>query len=116
VIVKSFEAQVRKRVWRLLGDNLEDGVNLYSEAVRDKISVQGPPRSTPGNPPHMDTTALHEGFGYTVIKEQLTARAGSDQSYSLDLEFGNSRMQPRPFIRSTLIERRDDIAREMTKT
>jgi len=111
VIVKSFESQLRSQVWRLLGDNLEDGVDLYSEAVREKISTQGPPRSTPGSPPHMDTKALHDGFGYVVVKEQLTARAGSELPYAAALEL----TMDRPYIRSTLIERRDDIAREMTK-
>lgn len=109
--VKSYEAAVRKAVFSLLGDNLDDAAQLYVDEVKRRISIQGPPRSVPGQPPHMDTQELHNTFDHVTDKGQLQAFAGSELPYAPILELN----MDRPYIRSTLLDKADEIAREMTK-
>lgn len=113
MIIKDFTAAVRKTVWAGLADHLDSGANLYAQEVRDKLGIQGPPRSLPGEPPHMDTQALIAGFGHQIDRANLIAVIGADVDYALDLELGRANMAPRPYIRGTLIEHANDIAKEI---
>lgn len=67
--------------------------------IKDKISVQGPPRSTPFNPPHQDTGFLHDNLTVTASGRQISVRV---PQYGIWLEGGTRVMDPRPFIRDTV--------------
>jgi hypothetical protein len=111
VRVVSFEAQVRQALESHLAGNLEDAASHYQERLRDKIGIQGPPRSTAGNPPHMDTTDLHESIEHQVDAASLTARISSDMPYAASLEIGGGNVAARPAWVPTLIEEADELGR-----
>lgn len=71
--------------------------------IQDAISIWGPPRSLPGEPPHRDTGALWKSF-YVDEPEKGAADIGSDSPYVLYLEFGTDKMEPRPHMRVNLIK------------
>jgi hypothetical protein len=114
VRIVSYEAAVKAAIQAHLAGNLEDAAAYYEGRVRDRIGVQGPPRSTPGSPPHMDTGYLrNESLSHEVDAASLTARIGSDAPYAAALEVGGTN---RPFFVPTLIEESDEIARRVCKT
>ena|SRR3990172_5664840 len=63
--------------------------------IRTAISIQGPPRSLPGEPPHKDTGRLHANFRVTAGSEGLNVWA---MPYAWFLEGGTVNMDPRPFV------------------
>lgn len=77
-------------------------------AVVNKISTVGPPRSSPGEPPHVDTGELISGIFYNV-SDDLQLTVGFTADYGWDLEYGTSKMAARPFLRNTLDEMMPEI-------
>ena len=72
-------------------------------------------RSKPGEPPHVDTGRLRasiqvnwQGGGETGTdappqpSEPFVVRVGTNVEYAYGLEFGTSRVAPRPFLRPAL--------------
>jgi hypothetical protein len=113
VRIVSFEAQVKAAIQAQLAGNLEDAINHYHEKLRDEISTQGPPRSTPGSPPHKDTGYLHDqSLSNQVDAANLVAREGSDAPYAAELEVGGLN---RPFFIPVLLRESDEIARLICK-
>jgi len=100
------------------------GLNAAATALRGhmsfNLSIQGPPRSLPGQFPHMDTGTLRRSLKTEkATASSLYAAAGVDATaynegtlvddYALYLEFGTMRMAPRPWILRTLDENRTEI-------
>lgn len=98
-------------LWSRCARNIDDAAMHLVGAIKDRIGVQGPPRSAPGNPPHMDTRVLHDSIDHATDPAALTATVGTDVFYGQTLELHMSR----PFMVPTLLEQADEIAREMTK-
>lgn len=110
VRVVSFEAQVKAAIQSQLAGNLGDAISYFEERLKDRIGVQGPPRSTPGSPPHKDTGYLHDqSLSHQVDAANLVARCGSDAEYAGILELQTNR----PFFVPTLIDESDEIARRV---
>lgn len=58
--------------------------------------------SLPGNPPAVDTGALRRSITYEVDENKLVGYVGStikDPPYGLYLEYGTSKMKPRPWLK-----------------
>lgn len=81
-----------KRNFRLVGEAM-------CEDLRALVDTQGPPRSTPGNPPHMDTQNLEATIDFVVDDDGLRILF---PDYAIDLEFGTPTMAPRPFIEQVM--------------
>lgn len=83
---------------------------VHREMVK-KISKPGPPRSAPGNPPHVDTGRLRQSLQPSVVRTGNTIRGtvSTNLEYAPHLEYGTSRMQPRPFMRSTIAEQAEPV-------
>jgi hypothetical protein len=112
VRIVSYEAAVKAAIQAQLAGNLEDAAAYFEGRVRDRIGVQGPPRSTPGSPPHKDTGYLHdESLSHEVDAASLTARIGSDAEYAHILET----ITDRPFFVPTLLDESDEIGRRICK-
>jgi hypothetical protein len=112
VRIVSFEAQVKAAIQAQLAGNLEDAISYFEDRLKAKISVQGPPRSTPGSPPKKDTGYLHdESISHEVDAANLVARCGSDAPYAAELEV----IYNRPYFTSTIIEEADEIGRRACK-
>lgn len=113
--IKSFEANVRRQVFGLLGNNLDDAAKLLADEIKKAISIPGPPRSTPGNPPHIDQGDLIASYDHVTDKAALQSFVGSDEEHAVYMELGTDRVAARPHVLPTLMDKADDIAREMTK-
>jgi hypothetical protein len=78
--------------------------NSSVEAIRSSISKTSSNNpSAPGKPPNKVSGNLVRSIGYSVKLNSseivLTIRSDSTIApYNLDLEFGNSRIEPRPFM------------------
>ncbi|WP_422928560.1 hypothetical protein [Singulisphaera sp. PoT] len=102
---------------RILRNRMLDGVDqaggLLAMAIKEKISVQGPPRSKPGDPPHIDSGDLIASYDHATDAARLTAHVGTPIPYAHYLEEGTDTMAARPHIIPALLENADDIARAM---
>lgn len=61
--------------------------------------------SVAGNPPAVDTGTLRRSITYNVNEKEKYGRVGStikNPPYGLYLEYGTSRMKPRPWLRPAL--------------
>lgn len=75
------------------------------------VTVDETSRSKPGEPPHADTTRLRKSIEQEIDEGRLVARVGTNVEYAAHLEFGTSKMAPRPFLRSTLYQEQRTIKR-----
>ncbi len=67
---------------------------------RGKNPKQGVP-SSPGEPPHLQSGHLKQSV-YQQVKndgKKVTGIVGNNAEYAAFLEFGTSKMQPRPYLR-----------------
>ena len=69
-------------------------------------------RSKPGEPPHRDTGTLLKAIDYELVGND-TARVGVKKAvkYGYWLEYGTSKMAPRPFLRPALAKSRKKIVK-----
>jgi hypothetical protein len=105
VRVVSYEAAVKAAIQSQLAGNLGDAISYYADRLRAKIGIQGPPRSTPGSPPHKDTGDLYASIEHQTDAANLVARCSSDMPYASTLELTTDR----PAWVPTLIEEADEI-------
>ena len=72
-------------------------------ALKKKIGIQGPPRSRPGQPPRKETGRLHADLAVTRSGRTITVRT---MQYGIYLDGGTRKMAARPWIRSTIHDKR----------
>jgi len=80
---------------------LSGAIHLVSE-IQDSLGTAYPPASAPGDPPHLRTGVLRrsvriEEVGDDYVKVSAGG-VGDLAPYAVHLEYGTSRMQPRPFV------------------
>ncbi len=94
-----------------LSDRLEDAGAYAETAIKQVLSMPGGGKlygghraSAPGQAPTTWTGDLRASITHTVMKLGLflTAIVGSDKDHAPLLEFGTSKMAPRPFMRVTI--------------
>lgn len=90
------------------------GVKRKGQIVRKTKGMKGKTvygafPSKPGEPPHKQTGRLRMSAAKEIIENLLIARVGSNVKYLRPLEFGSSKMAPRPSLRRALAESRDEI-------
>lgn len=104
---------------RAISDTIEpDTVQLLLEmgelvrqtamaSIREN-TIRGPGHipSLPGNPPKGDTGRLELGIEVELRASEKTVNVISRAPYSAALEFGTSRIAPRPFMRPALQQHR----------
>lgn len=114
---------------RRAGDRLEKNMAVTTIFVRDKVkrklnrgqptrtfrsgSIIGLDPSRPGEPPKKITGQLQNSIRTKVIrsKRAIIGLVGTNLKKGRWLEFGTSKMKPRPFLRSTVSENRRKIGR-----
>jgi hypothetical protein len=111
VRIVSYEAALRQAIGVKLASNLGDAAALLRAEIQAAVGIQGPPRSSPGQPPHRDSGELQASFFDELDADALVARVGSDSDHVLAMELGSGRVAARPHIVSTLIEQSDALAR-----
>jgi hypothetical protein len=84
--------------------------------LKQLTGTQGPPRSLPGEAPHMDTQALNRSTTSLTLNQgdTITAIVAEDTPYVLALEFGypENNLQPRPHM-SVELERTKNRSQEI---
>lgn len=96
-----------------LAANLGDAAGLLRDAIKEAIATPGPPRSRPGEAPHVDTGRLRESIDHSEVDAStLSVTVGTDVPYAPILETAMNR----PFLLSTLINISDELAREICKS
>lgn len=100
----------------------EQGALFYEQMLRREVSVPGPPRSLPGNPPHIDTSDLIESFEHVFDPSTFEAEIGNTSDHVVALEKGTKgrgggvgAMAPRPFFLPALARWQNKIARIICK-
>lgn len=76
--------------------------------------------SAPGQPPNWDTGYLANNITTQQVGEfvaDVTSSAKSDDGhpYAVDLEYGNSKMAARPYMRPSANDKREEIAQNIRK-
>jgi hypothetical protein len=103
------------RVRARIAQNLEPAAQLLQRAERKEVSVPGPPRSRPGEAPHIDTSDLIQSIDYLVDFANTELIVAPQVDYAWFLEHGTQSMAPRPFILPTFIQAGPDVARRVLK-
>lgn len=123
--LNKFNETINEKLKKVSPENLNRTLKLCSEKIRGDIlqSMTETPRnndvtyysgkngnighhpSLPGNPPAPDTGNLRASIHYTVETTDNggLARIGTDVEYGKHLEFGTSRMAPRPWLKPALM-------------
>lgn len=102
---------------RILARNVARTGQLYMDDLVELISIQGPPRSEPLTPPHIDTMELINSIDVTadMSPDFPVAQIYSDAEHSVYLELGTDRMAPRPAWLPLLHQNGDDYARSICR-
>lgn len=85
--------------------------------IRLNIGQQGPPHSKPGEFPRRITGYLARAVDVEYDESNLSARVfvrNEQAPYWKFLEFGTSKMEPRPFLSRTLREMKPRIRKNLT--
>ncbi len=115
-----------KDVERELGRRVEKAAIHLVNSIRQKLNrsqpytisksgsgkhYHGQDPSLPGEPPKKIRGDLQRSIAYEMGPDRLSAKVGTNLDYGAYLELGTSRMAPRPFLRSTLLEEQGTIDR-----
>ena len=103
--------QFVKAIEKQLARNLKPAGQVIQDEMKDLIHVQGPPPSSPWNPPHVDTGELIASIDVAAVPSTLEVYIGSTLDYAVYLEEGTPSMEPRPFMIRALVQAGDDAAR-----
>lgn len=118
-----------KNLEQQLGDNLEKAAIYLKDRVKEAVNqsqpyeryigengvyYKGDDPSEPGEAPKKITGTLQRSITHKMSTDRQHAYVGSNLDYAYYLEFGTSKMAARPFLRSTLIEEADAIAKIVT--
>ena len=93
-----------------MGKRLEKAAIYLENQIKVALSTKGPPRSTPGEFPHIDSGKLRQSITHITDKEALVAQVGSNLIYFRYLEGGTSVMAPRPVLEQVLQANQGAIA------
>lgn len=102
---QSAQAEVFKALY-VAGDMVaaEAAVSI----TKGSISGKGHVPSLPGEPPNADTHQLDTNIHLEPDRPRMAIRVVSNAPYSGFLEYGTSKMAPRPFFRRALLEKADE--------
>lgn len=65
--------------------------------------------SKPGDAPNTDTGRLIQSMKFDFKNQGLEGRVGSNLKYAKSLEFGTSKMEPRPFLSTAIALEKDNM-------
>lgn len=86
----------------LMNDTPRDGRTYRRRGVEHVAS-------SPGNPPAPDTGRLRQSLRSEYDPSDLSGEAIASTEYAEALEFGTSKMAPRPYARPALANKKDSI-------
>lgn len=73
--------------------------------------------SVPGAPPARDSGQLTTGISSQVSQglEGVQGIIGTNEEYGPYLEYGTARMEPRPFMIKTLVDKQDEVIKSLER-
>jgi len=117
--VKWTDKQVEARLRKLTQRNMKNTMNMLEKKCKQMISrvnAGGTHPSYPNEPPKRISGELQKSIKGEV-KSDANAIIGilkAEEDYAVYLEFGTSKMQPRPFLRPTIWENKIEILRKLS--
>ena len=110
-------AEVTKLVQKVMVPKLERiGAELRSHVVKKisagKTRADGPSKG--GDPPHKDFGQLAQEIFHEVDPKELSVSVFTTVNYGFWLEVGTTKMEARPFLRTSLEEMRAQIRKIIT--
>lgn len=100
-LLKGMEAGLARGVFK--------GAQIVRERIQTNISVVGPPHSMPGEFPHLITGRLQDSVKIVGNAKKMEAKVVVEAPHAVWLEFGTSKMAPRPFIVRSMNEVRQEV-------
>lgn len=100
--VVSGTEMLREEALRLIQDTPKTGRIYRRRGVEHQASA-------PGEPPASDTGRLVQSIRTEYFPDELKGVLQASTAYAAFLEFGTSRMEPRPFMRPAVSNKRADI-------
>lgn len=97
-----FQAMLQRAVRPVAMRGLEMAGAALAADIRRRIAIEGPPRSAPGQPPHMDSGELHDSIVWEADPINMRVYVIADAPHAALVEYGTSRVAPRPFMRESL--------------
>jgi hypothetical protein len=107
--------QVAAAIRARLGANLRPACDLLAARCRSRIATPGPPRSRPGQSPHIDSGRLIRSVVAGADPGSLRGYVQSDVEHAAYTEEGTRRMAARPWMLPALKDAADDAARELAR-
>ena len=71
--------------------------------------------SAPGEPPAIDNGELAQSINFQVKDNGTVGEVGSDKKHSLYMEYGTSKIKPRPWLKPAFKNSKDKITEIFTK-
>ena len=100
-VMETLAERAPEKIQRHIGRGLLELAARFTETVQASISESSPPPSEPGEPPHLRTGALRRSVQIVKAEpDEVTVEVSAP--YGAHLEFGTSRMEPRPFVSPAL--------------
>lgn len=100
-LVQSTEL-VRTEAVRLILDTPKTGHTYRRRGTEHQASA-------PGEPPASDTGRLVNGIRTEYDFNTMTGKVVSGEAYGAHLEYGTQTIEPRPFLRPALVNKRQEI-------
>ena len=87
-------------------------VEEIADAIKTNLNIPYPPPSVGGEAPHLRTGTLQESVLIDRVERHLIDLAAK-VPYAIYLEWGTSKMLPRPFFFPVVNEMRQDISKDL---
>ena len=93
--IKDNTASWLKQSREEMGKRLEKALIFLQNQAKIALSIKGPPRSSPGEFPHIDSGKLRQSITHITDKEALIGWLGTNLIYARYLAGGTKNMAPR---------------------
>ena len=100
--IKDNSADWLKQSRENLAKRLEKGLIFIQNQTKQALSQKGPPRSSAGDFPAMDSGKLRQSITHDIDKDALIGWVGSNLVYARYLEKGTNKMEPRALFGAVL--------------
>jgi HK97 gp10 family phage protein len=115
-LINDFRAYGEK-VYTNVGKAVLKGCLTVERAAKESIVGPSNEVSEPGEPPKIKTGRLRASITHRIVYEdaQVVGEVGTNVEYGIYLEYGTSKMAPRPFLGPALDENAEEINEAIEK-